>query len=420
MRAVIVNKSDERGGAAVVSLRLMHALRAAGVDARMLVAERLGNDPYVEAAATPMRVKVPFMIERAQVFAANGFNRSTLFKIDPASQGLPLWHHRLIREADVVLLNWVNQGMLSLDGVDKIAASKPVIWTMHDLWCATGVCHHSGGCERFRECCGNCPLLDGKASPDDMSRRVHQAKQRLYGRRRLHFVAVSSWLERRCRESSLLRDADISVIPNPFSLPDYSGEKRRCSDKRIRAVVAAARLDDDVKGFPILLDALRRLAEVDKRIAERLHITFCGNIRNRDLLNQTAVDWEWKGAVAPEGMPDVYRDADMVISSSRYETLPGTLVEGQAFGALPVAFDRGGQRDIVEHGATGVLAPFGDGDAEAAGNLASAILDAVKIIDSVDSQELTLRLRESVRSRFAAQAVAERYIELINSCLSVK
>lgn len=37
MRVVIISRSDQTGGAAVVSHRLMLALRAEGVDARMLV-----------------------------------------------------------------------------------------------------------------------------------------------------------------------------------------------------------------------------------------------------------------------------------------------------------------------------------------------------------------------------------------------
>ncbi len=50
LKVVIINKSDSTGGAAVVSFRLMNALRTAGVDARMLVAEKLTDSPFVEAA----------------------------------------------------------------------------------------------------------------------------------------------------------------------------------------------------------------------------------------------------------------------------------------------------------------------------------------------------------------------------------
>ena len=44
-KILIINKSDSTGGAAVVSRRLMEALRAEGADARMLVVEKLTDSP---------------------------------------------------------------------------------------------------------------------------------------------------------------------------------------------------------------------------------------------------------------------------------------------------------------------------------------------------------------------------------------
>ena len=90
LKVVIINKSDSTGGAAVVSFRLMNALRTAGVDARMLVAEKLTDSPFVEAAGKPWQLKCSFLAERLKIFLANGLNRKTLFKIDTGSDGVPL------------------------------------------------------------------------------------------------------------------------------------------------------------------------------------------------------------------------------------------------------------------------------------------------------------------------------------------
>ena len=47
MKVVIVNRSDARGGAAVVSKRLAEALRREGVETDMLVLEKLeGEDSF--------------------------------------------------------------------------------------------------------------------------------------------------------------------------------------------------------------------------------------------------------------------------------------------------------------------------------------------------------------------------------------
>ena len=47
MKVVLVNHSDSLGGASVVTYRLMEALIAQGVDARMLVVKKSTGSPYV-------------------------------------------------------------------------------------------------------------------------------------------------------------------------------------------------------------------------------------------------------------------------------------------------------------------------------------------------------------------------------------
>lgn len=409
MRIVIINKSDSRGGAAVVSRRLMHALRQEGADARMLVAERLTDDPHVTAAAPGWRTKLPFLAERARIFAANGFNRADLFKVDTADAGLPLWKHPLVQQADAVFLNWINQGMLSLRGIERIAARKRIIWTMHDMWCATGICHHAAACNGFTGSCGCCPLLGKRAAPTDVSRRSHDAKKKLYARTDMTFVAVSGWLARRCRESSLLADADIETIPNPFQMPAQAPQPKPQGDT-ILAVMAAARLDDDIKGLPILADALELLPP---EIASRLRIELCGDLRDKDSIRRMQPTAVWRGVVSGTDMPATYSRARLVLSPSLYETLPGTLVEGQACGALPVAFDRGGQSDIITDGVTGVLADFGSDRHQAAANFAEAIVRAVRLTDSTPEDILLHRLRDNVARRFSASAVARRYLSIV-------
>ena len=127
MKVAVVCKSDLRGGAAVVSYRLMKALRAEGVDARMVVCEKLSDDPYVIPAGSFWDIKRNFIVERLRVAAANGRSRETLWQIDPATDGLPLARHPWIKEADAVLLNWVNQGMLSTKGLENLLAEKGLV-----------------------------------------------------------------------------------------------------------------------------------------------------------------------------------------------------------------------------------------------------------------------------------------------------
>ncbi len=91
---------------------------------------------------------------------------------------MPLHKHPAVMEADVICLNWVNRGLLSLKEAERITAlGKPVVWTMHDMWNMTGICHHAALCDRFSDECGCCPLLGHNGDENDLSRRVQLKKR---------------------------------------------------------------------------------------------------------------------------------------------------------------------------------------------------------------------------------------------------
>lgn len=424
MKVAIINKSDSTGGAAVVSFRLMEALRAEGVDARMVVTEKLTDSPCVSVAAPSWRMKIPFLTERLSIFLKNGFSRDTLFKIDTASAGLPLHRNPVVRDADVICLNWVNQGMLSLRGLRKLLEmGKPVFWTMHDMWCFTGICHHAGTCLRYRLECGECPLLGPKAGPSDMSRKTLLGKKMSYAYGRLEFVAVSNWLAGLAKKSTLLADLPLHVIPNAFPFPcgpddacDMSTACAREGKRELRLMFGAARLDDPVKGLPILMEATRILAGEYPDAASHQRLVTFGNLRDPDALKGVAIPHTHLGRLnGPEAVRAAYESGDIVVSTSLYETLPGTLVEGLAYGCVPVCFNRGGQSDIVDHLSTGYIAEWNDSLHIAAENIVKGILWAADAVQGDPS--LRQRMYNSAWSRFNSGAVACRYIDLFKKAL---
>lgn len=425
LRIVIINKSDSTGGAAVVSRRLMEAMRSEGIDARMLVVEKLTDSPYVEVAASQPAIKRPFLLERLKIFLRNGFNRATLFKIDTASDGLPLWKHPLVKEADAIMLNWVNQGMLSLHGIRRILdLGKPVVWTMHDMWCMTGVCHHAGSCLRFHNECGECRLLGKLKGANDLSRSVWRKKSSLYSNpNQITFVAVSNWLAAKARESSLLKDEPVEVIPNVFPIIG-KGEttKVRKGNGRIRILFGAARLDDPIKGLPILAETTHIIYKEHPELAERMELITFGGVKDSASLKDFGIAHTHLGMVnGEEKVREVYESGDILVSASSYETLPGTLVEAQAYGCIPVSFNQGGQSDIIDHLSTGYIAEYSYSPHTAARNLAAGILWATSCLDdSFAIQKIRLDMRESVCKRFSPESITKAYLDIIHSSSATK
>ena len=418
MRIVILNRSDATGGAAVVSRRLMEALRAEGMDARMLVCEKLTDSPYVELAASKNAIKKCFIVERLKIFFANGFNRKTLFKIDTGAEGLPLWKHPLVKEADAILINWVNQGMLSLKGFEKILKiGKPVVWTMHDMWYMTGICHHAGKCDRYFKECGDCPFL-GEKRENDLSKKIWKKKNRIFSNpalmKRAAFVAVSRWVKERCELSSLLRSQRIEVINNPYK-PAGQNDSSDNGDK-IRILFGAARLDDPIKGLDTLKLACEIISNEYPAIARKLQLALFGIVKNPEAWEGFKLPVEKLGLVSgEENLAKEYRKSQIVVSASSYETFACTLAEAQAYGCLPVSFNQGGQGDIIENGVTGFLVEYDDDISQRARNLAEGIVKAVTIVEDKEKYPIFVeKMNRNVEEKFSYQKIAGRYISLIN------
>lgn len=176
--------------------------------------------------------------------------------------------------------------------------------------------------------------------------------------------------------------------------------------------MGAARLDDPVKGLPSFVEMTRELARRDPENKRGLEVVTFGGVKDPSALEGIGLPHRHLGVLSdPER---VWRQAAVAVSASSYETLPGTLIEGQASGAVPVSFDRGGQRDIVDHLQTGWIASYSGDTAEAGRRLA----DGVEWALEVQSPELRLRMRQSVMERFSAPSVAKKYISLFNELLT--
>lgn len=360
MKVVLINHSDSLGGASVVTYRLMEALRGAGVDARMLVTHSTTGSPNVIIGATKMQRRIPFLKEHLRIFARNGMSRSDLFKVSIATDGLPLSRHPLVKGADAVILNWVNQGMLSLDEIGRIAAEKPLIWNMHDMWNVTALCHHAGGCDRYTSHCRHCPLLHGAAGAHDLSYTTFDRKKRLYDSAHITFVAVSSWLEEKARISALTRGRHITMIPNTFDASlfakpaAYTRTDLGLPDDKKIILFCAARIDDPVKNLPLAVEALNLLA--DSR-GDGCMAVFVGNCKNADALLTLRMPYVHVPLISdPERMRAYMAHASVVLSTSHYESFGATLLEGQASGAVPVGLVHDGRADIIADGISGYAA----------------------------------------------------------------
>lgn len=419
MRVLIVNTSEKTGGAAVAAHRLMEALNNYGVKSKMLVRDKQSDDLSVVGLPKSPLLRWHFLWERLVIFFHLRFSRKHLFEIDIANAGTDITRLPEFKEADIIHLHWVNQGMLSLKDIQKILRSgKPVVWTMHDIWAATAICHYTRGCNNFKTRCCQCTMLPSKGNKD-LSARVWHQKERIQDGYTVFFVACSRWLEGMAKQSALLKGHKITNIPNAidsrvFRPMDKIQARESLGlpvDKQVILFVSQ-KVTDERKGVSFFIEAIQRMTAENPVMAEQTVIAILGG-HSEDVVAQLALPTFPLGYVSDEKtIVTVYNAADVFVTPSLEDNLPNTIMEAMACGVPSVGFNVGGIPEEIDHKKNGYVAAYRD-----AHDLASGIQ---WVLREADAGELRSQCLRKVAHCYSQSAVALRYVEVYNQALAMK
>ncbi|MCH5309523.1 MAG: glycosyltransferase family 4 protein [Prevotella sp.] len=420
MRVLIVNTSERTGGAAVAANRLMKALNNHGVKAKMLVMHKESDSLTVAALPKSPLLHWHFLWERLVIFFHLHFSRRHLFEVDIANAGTDITRLREFREADLIHLHWINQGMLSLGGIRKILRSgKPVVWTMHDMWPATAICHLTLGCRNFTTQCRNCRLLPGKGSESDLSTTVWQRKQRMVEDENIYYVACSRWLEQEAKASALLRGQKVTSIPNPIDTHIYNRCDRREARRQLdlpedmhMILFVSQRVTNVNKGMDYLVEACRLMAEQHPEMREHTGVMVLGG-HSEEVADQLPFKAYPLGYVNDEQrIVSVYSAADVFVLPSLSENLPNTIMEAMACGVPCVGFKVGGIPEEIDHRRNGYVAEYRNAE-----DLARGIR---WILFEADYETLSESAVRKVAQSYSQQSVAMRYISVYEHAMAFK
>ena len=362
MRILIVNTSERTGGAAIAAGRLTEALKSHGIKAKMLVRDKQTDRISTVALGGGWKQVRKFVWERVVIWINSHFRRERLFSVDIANTGNDITRLPEFKEADLIHLHWINQGMLSLKVIRKILASgKPVVWTMHDMWPCTGICHHARTCTAFHSECGACPMIYSQKRKD-LSTRIFRQKQRLYASGGIHFVTCSHWLEGMAKQSALLANQPVSVIPNPISTTLFHPMKQTEARQKLALptegkliLFGSVKLTDKRKGIDYMVEACRLLAKQHPALKEQLALVAVG-MHAAELQPLVPFKVHNMGYVREEHqLVEIYNAADLYVIPSLDENLPNTIMEAMACGTPCVGFPTGGIPEMIDHLKNGYL-----------------------------------------------------------------
>ncbi len=444
MKVLILSTYSRTGGAAIAASRLLHALQGQGVEATMLCRRNI-RAGWLRRLCPPLaraleKQSWASIMERAVIWACNGFTKKDLWATDIALFGQDVTATREYREADVVHLHWVNQSFLSLGTIEKIARSgKRVVWTMHDEWPLEGTEHYTSPTQATPA--GEITKASHEALPTSpisptspiapihptnnlLSRWVQRRKAEIYRSGAITFVTCSRWLKELSERKPLAAGQRIVSIPNPIDtrlFAPLTEEQRKEAAKALGlpqgkklVLFVAQKVDDERKGIRYLDEAVKILTAVpDKPAAPEVPDIPENPDRPETPENLDRPDSAAIAVIAPgrdipyinnvEDMARLYACVDVFVTPSLSDNLPNTIMEAMACGTPCVGFNVGGIPEMIDHKENGYVARYRD-----ARDLAEGIRYALA---GENHARLSMAARDKVMRCYSEEAVAKQYLE---------
>jgi sugar transferase (PEP-CTERM/EpsH1 system associated) len=256
--------------------------------------------------------------------------------------------------------------------------------------------------------------------PGGRSRRYRMVR-RLYQPFVHHYVALSTQIERYLEDGVGVSHARISRIcngvdtsrfhPAPEGRASLAGSPFNAAELVVIGSVGRLQTVKDQVALVRAFAAARRLAgEHGKRL--RLVMVGEGPLRREieaEIATQALADTVWLAGERAD-IPEVMRSFDVFALPSRAEGISNTILEAMASGLPVLAFDVGGNTELVVDNATGKVTAAGD-----VGGMADMIAGL--------GADLTLRRQWGQAARMRAEAefsldyMVERYSQLYQSLL---
>ena len=401
MKVLLVSTSDMVGGGAIAAFRLMEALNNNGVKAKMLVRDKLSSSVTVAQTGTI----IPKVLERLQIMS---YLKGKLWQADTADFGIDITRTEEYKEADIIHLHWINQGMVSLSCLKKmIKDGKKIVWTLHDEWPYLGICHYKGDCQETE--CRQCPLL-----PGNIAHKHYLQKQNIYKKGNITFVGCSQWITDRAKQA--MPDAEVvhinNCVPhNIFRHIDQTEARKKLDlplDKKI-ILFCSQNINDERKGYTYLQQALEKfIIQGPQSMALDSHSPKGGEGGDQlsTLNSQLSTICIGKGGryiSSPEEMAMMYAAADVFVTPSLQDNLPNTIAEAMSCGTPCVGFNVGGIPEMIDHLQNGYVAQYKD---------VNDLAEGIQYVLTHDMREAALH---KAASAYGETHVAQKYINVYES-----
>ncbi len=416
MNIIHINFADLSGGAARAAYRLHHSLLQLNINSQMRVWSKTSGEPMIHGNSS----KAGRML--TEIRSGLGMMANATMKVSsPARHSINLlpsgWVNSInASDADIIHLHWLGAETLSIREIARI--QKPIVWTFHDMWAFCGAEHYTddGLDARWRHGYKSNNRPEGE-SGFDLNYWTSRRKQH-HWHNPFNLVCPSNWLANCVRDSALMANWPVTVIPNPLNLTNFRPIEQSLArqllnlpqDKSLILFGAIGGADDPRKGSDLLISALNCLKTA--HFPQELELVIFGQSRPIQVPD-LGFAIRYMGHLHDEvSLALLYSAVDVFVAPSRQDNLPNTVVEASACGTPTVAFKIGGMTDLVQHQVSGYLAsPYDEID----------LAQGIQWVIERQSQNNTLgsAARHHAELNFQADLVVEQYLAVYQKAVKV-
>ena len=389
MEILHINYHQNQGGASVAANRLIEALNQNNINSKLIVNQKINNDEFVQPQFKNTyelyfhKIKKILSIYIKKILGANDIYKDS---ISIFSSNL----HKKINSsnADIINLHWIGNEMISLQEINKI--SKPIVWTLLDMWAFTGSSHYTeNNFYKFSE------------KDYDENKKFNREnwglnRKKKYFNKDIIIVCISRWLEKLAKQSQIFKNNKIYTIPLTINVNEWKSIGKKSArkilnfdeNKKYFLFSAFNGINDKRKGFDLLLKAVSKI-NLDLKDFE---IVILGNtggleeIKRNYKYNFRTFDKN-KPITDFELIKTAYSACDLLIMPSRLEALGQVALEAGSCSLPCVSFKNTGIEDIITHNEDGYLAEYLN------------VEDLARGIDLLNNESINKKMAENIRNK---------------------
>ncbi|MHC4682881.1 MAG: FkbM family methyltransferase [Planctomycetota bacterium] len=345
-----INTVDKKGGAAKVAWMLKEGLKAKGFQTKMFVKENFSGDDDVQIITNPA-------IDNGDDYKKKGF-----LYYDINSTSLLSGNDDFI-SSDMFHFHNLHGDYFNPFALSELTKIRPSVWTLHDMQSITGHCAYAFDCLKWQSGCGDCPDIETyPAITADRTAQIWEDKRQIYQKSDIELIVPSQWLKDTV-EKSILRNKKIHLIYNGIDehiyKPDDKHAIRRMfkipHDAIIISFVAHGGLIDKRKGGDFILKAYSYFVSKYPNV---YFICVGGNSPRAPTKRFLQIPF----VLDESKLVQLYCATDIFLFPTLADNCPLVILEVMGCGVPIVSFNTGGVPELIEHGKTGLIAEFKNGE----------------------------------------------------------